>query len=164
MCRRLVLVIVGLTATWLIDLVPKPKTGREDLRRTYSKTTLAIGTITSTVLARMKDIPANQRSKRTIIDRIGSQVMSVHNKIRLSSVRIQLAKLEPSLHRVWSETHYLTLQRLQFELLDLIGVLAVVSEDLDAATRSKLLASPLFDSKQVPIHLLFNSQALLIHI
>jgi hypothetical protein len=147
--RRLVLVLAGLTAAWLIDLVPRPKTGRADLRNTYSKTTFAIGSITATVLARMKDAPMQQRKNRSLIDRIGPQILSVHNKIRLSSVRISLAKLEPSIHRKWSEEHYLTLQRLQFEMLDLLGILAIVSEDMDVEAMSKLLASPLFQSHQV---------------
>jgi len=83
------------------------------------------------------------------MDRIGPRVMSIHNKIRLSSVRITLAKLEPSINRQWSEAHYLTLQRLQFEILDLLGVLAIVSRDLDIESRSKLLASPLFQKDQI---------------
>ena len=147
--RRLVLVLAGLTGAWLIDLVPKPKTGRADLRSTYSMTTLAIGSITATVLARMKDMPMQRATKRSLIDRIGPQIMGVHNKIRLSTVRITLAKLEPSIHREWHKEHYLTLQRLQFEMLDLLGILALVSEELDAEARSKLLASPMFQSHQV---------------
>ena len=147
--RRLVLVIAGLAGTWLIDLIPRPKTGREDLRNTYSKTTYAIGSITAAVLARVKDMPARPRAKRTMIDRIGPQILSVHNKIRLSTVRISLARLEPSIHRKWSEEHYLTLQRFQFEILDVLGILATVSDDLEAEARSKLLASPLFQSHQV---------------
>ncbi|KAF9516678.1 hypothetical protein BS47DRAFT_1483825 [Hydnum rufescens UP504] len=147
--RRLVLVLIGLTASWLIDLVPKPKTGREDLRITYSKTTLAIGSVTASVLARIKDMPVQPQVKGSFMDRIGPRVMSIHNKIRLSSVRISLAKLEPSIDRQWSEAHYLTLQRLQFEILDLLGVLAIVSRDLDVESRSKLLASPLFQKDQI---------------
>jgi Aromatic acid exporter family member 2 len=142
-------VLIGLTASWLIDLVPKPKTGREDLRITYSKTTLAIGSVTASVLARIKDMPVEPQLKGSFMDRIGPRVMSLNNKIRLSSVRITLAKLEPSINRQWSQAHYLTLQQLQFEILDLLGVLAIVSRDLDIESRSKLLASPLFQSDQV---------------
>ncbi|KAF9513513.1 hypothetical protein BS47DRAFT_1362373 [Hydnum rufescens UP504] len=147
--RRLFLVLIAVTAAWLIDLVPKPKTGREALRITYSKTTSAIGSVTATVLARIKEAPIQPQSKGSLIDYIGPQMMSIHNKIRMSSVRIALAKLEPSIDRPWSEAQYVTLQRLQFEMLDWLGILAIVSRDLDMESRSRLLASPLFQNDQL---------------
>jgi len=147
--RRLFLVLIAVTAAWLIDLVPKPKTGREALRITYSKTTSAIGSVTAAVLARIKEAPIQPQSKGSLMDYIGPQMMSIHNKIRMSSVRIALAKLEPSIDRPWSEAHYVTLQRLQFEMLDWLGILAIVSRDLDMESRSKLLASPLFQNDQL---------------
>lgn len=150
--KRLLLVLTGLTGTWIIDLLPRPKTGRKDLQRTYAKTTQALGDITSRLISRVKVGPAASASRSLsspFTSEIGSQIMSINSKLRLSSVRILLAKLEPSLHREWNATHYLELQRLQFEILDLLGVIAVVSEQLDAPMRSKLIASPVFSPQQV---------------
>ena len=149
------MVIIGLTATWIIDLLPRPKTGREDLRKTYAQTSFAIGSIAASVLTRLKQSTGPGSSAlhawRVMDGTVSVQLLSISNKLRLSTVRITLAKLEPSLNRAWMEGHYRNLQRLQFELLDLLGILAFIAEQLDPDSRTQLLSSTLFEPRQVSI-------------
>ena len=83
---------------------------------------------------------------------LSTQLLGVHNKLRLSSARIALAKLEPSLNREWLEGHYRSLQQIQFELLDLLGILAFMAEQLDPGARTQLLSSSLFEPRQVSVN------------
>ncbi|KAF8331978.1 uncharacterized protein EI90DRAFT_907939 [Cantharellus anzutake] len=83
--RRLLLVVIGLTATWIIDLLPKPKTGREDLRKTYARTTFAIGTVAASVLTRLKQSSGPDdhtlHTWRAIDNGIGSQILNIHRPL-----------------------------------------------------------------------------------
>jgi len=162
------LVLIGLTATWIVDFLPRPKTGREDLRKTYAQTTLAVGSIAASVLTRLKQSTGPRSNTlhawRVVDSGVSIQLLSVHNKLRLSSARIALAKLEPSLNREWLEGHYRNLQRIQFELLDLLGILAFVAEQLDPEARAQLLSSSLFEPKQISLLLnLFYSASTALH-
>ena len=107
---RIVVVGLGVIAAWLIDLFPRPVPGRETIRRTYSVTVLQLGNLTADLVSGLRK---SHKDHDVLTDfvRISVELRAIHTKLRLSSVRIELAKLEPSLRRAWSPERYISLQK-----------------------------------------------------
>jgi hypothetical protein len=165
--KRTLLVLIGITGAWIIDLFPRPKAGREELRKTYAATVLELGSIAAGLVADFRQAPpptrpstqfgATHMTKQTsantaataavpLLAQSTSQtapeiaLIGVFNKLRLSTARIVLARLEPSLRRKWSEEQYLKLQEAQYEIVDLLGILGFAFEDVKSVLNIEEMA------------------------
>lgn len=88
-------------------MVPKPKPGREYLREIYSRTTGELGNITANVIKSLRD-PSRQDES---FEKTAQQLRAIALKLRATSIRLALAKLEPSLIVQWAPERYAALQK-----------------------------------------------------
>ncbi|KAG8994382.1 hypothetical protein FRB90_000443, partial [Tulasnella sp. 427] len=146
--RRELLVLVGITAAWIIDLFPRPKPGRDHVRRVYSRTISELGNVSALVIKVLHD-PPKSADEANAYERRWLELRAINAKLRLTSVRLALAKLEPDVDGKWKPERYAMLQRLQYEAVDLLSVLAFVCEGLDPVTRISTLASGAFSTSRV---------------
>jgi len=77
------------------------------------------------------------------------KVMAIYNKLRLSSLRIILAKLEPSIRKTWSAQNYLAIQSILFDITDSLAVLAVACEALTPEENQRLKSTPVMKSEGI---------------
>ncbi|KDQ16837.1 hypothetical protein BOTBODRAFT_241914 [Botryobasidium botryosum FD-172 SS1] len=154
--KRTLLVLIGLTAAFIADLLPKPKFGREELRRSYSVITLELGAVTAAILRRVtlaeNDEPTAQATPNMIATEL--KVLAIYNKLRLSSMRIMLGRFEPSIRKKWSAAHYLSLQSTLFDISDSLAVLAVACEAMTPEENAVFNASSAMKLDQ--IHAMLN--------
>jgi len=151
MWKRILVVLIALTAAWIVSNLPRPVTGKEYVRKTYATTSRDLGNITASLISHIRsDIGVILRSQSRA-EEIASNLLAVHAKLRLTSVRLQLSKLEPSFGDTFSEKSYRALQRHEFEIADLLGQLLIAAAQLDAPQRSRLLASSMFQQESLAV-------------
>ncbi|KIO26368.1 hypothetical protein M407DRAFT_24334 [Tulasnella calospora MUT 4182] len=146
--RRELLVLVGITAAWIIDLFPRPKPGRDHVRRIYSRTISELGNIGALVIRVLHNPPKNV-AEVNMYEQRWSELRAISSKLRMTSVRLLLAKLEPDINKKWNPERYAMLQKLQYDAIDLLAILAFVCEGLNPATRTSTIASGAFSSARV---------------
>ncbi|KAG8908239.1 Eukaryotic translation initiation factor 5A [Tulasnella sp. 403] len=154
--RRELAVTIGITGAWIIDLLPRPKPGREFIRRTYARTILELGNIAASIVKYTRDRPSGAPPSPyspMALD-TADKLRAISMKLRMTNARIILSKLEPSLQSTWDAERYKSLQKrdrriAQRDAIDMLGLLAFVTERLDARPRTELLASHVFQTPQM---------------
>ena len=115
------MVLVGCAAAWIIDLIPRPKPGREFIRRTYARTTAELGNITADIIKSIRTSGSDDMYLRN-----SEELRAISLKLRVTSTRLALAKLEPSLKGRWQPERYAALQRSKSETLVLTCALLML--------------------------------------
>ncbi|KAG8917084.1 hypothetical protein FRC00_014055, partial [Tulasnella sp. 408] len=82
--RRELLVLVGITAAWIIDLFPRPKPGRDHVRRVYSRTISELGNIGALVIKVLNNPPKNA-AEVNLYEQRWSELRAISSKLRLTS-------------------------------------------------------------------------------
>lgn len=99
-------VLVGIGAAWIIDLLPRPKPGREFLRRTYARTIAELGKISAEVIKSIRSPTSDSAYLQS-----SEELRAISLKLRVTAMRLFLAKLEPALNGRWQAERYAALQR-----------------------------------------------------
>ncbi|PRP76137.1 4-hydroxyphenylpyruvate dioxygenase-like, partial [Planoprotostelium fungivorum] len=130
--RRSLLVIVGLSSASVIMLFPKPSSGRELIRRRYSKCLSNLGEIHARIVGFWIDPEA-----KLPFNSIRLRLINVLSVLGATSVRFGLATFEPPLEGRWPREKYEELQVLLYQATSLLGRIGLALKEIDPQWRKK---------------------------
>ncbi len=134
--RRFVTVMIGITAAFVWNFVPRPVTARSLIRRKLaSGITSDIGSIFNEVsnFARSESHPKAHESK--ILD----MVINANRRLVTTAIRLQYVKFEPPIQGPWPFESYRKLMILQQELCDLMSAFVLNLGSMDPRWISPML-------------------------
>ncbi|GAA6024554.1 hypothetical protein JCM11491_000604 [Sporobolomyces phaffii] len=139
--KRFVNVIIGISIAFVWTYVPPVTTQKISIRRTYSRAIDQLGSCFAQIVsfANVKQHGGGRgpthRPPKAIVKNIGT----LRARIAKTAQPIAMTKYELSLQGKWPEEHYMALQTLQMEILDLYGELCAVFAALDDKWTAALL-------------------------
>ncbi|KAL9550742.1 hypothetical protein MBANPS3_004592 [Mucor bainieri] len=139
--KRMMYIVLGIVGSFLINLIPRPVTGRVELRkriaRTFYDMSVVYGIIFSDILSNH-----NNGSPSTTSNQIKAfRQLTVHLQRQLKDEQtyLKLSKLEPPLKGKFPFATYQTLIEKLNNMADLLEGMAYTSRYMDGSWRSRLI-------------------------
>ncbi|KAL7310317.1 hypothetical protein PS15m_009833 [Mucor circinelloides] len=139
--KRMMYIVLGIVGSFLINLIPRPVTGRVELRkriaRTFYDMSVVYGIIFSDILS-----DHNNGSSSTTSNQIKAfRQLTVHLQRQLKDEQtyLKLSKLEPPLKGKFPFATYQTLIEKLNNMADLLEGMAYTSRFMDGSWRSRLI-------------------------
>ncbi|KAI9480660.1 MAG: hypothetical protein EXX96DRAFT_481656 [Benjaminiella poitrasii] len=142
--KRLIFVTLGIICSFLINLIPRPVTGRVELRRriacTLSDMSLLHGIIFADIL--MDSSPESSNQKGTTMNQIRAfrqLTLHVQRQLKDEETYLRLSRYEPPLKGKFPHATYQTLIDKLNTMADLIEGMAYTSRNMDKSWRKRLM-------------------------
>ncbi|KAI8371963.1 hypothetical protein EDC96DRAFT_439303 [Choanephora cucurbitarum] len=130
--KRMLLVIIGVAAAAILALIPKPVTGRVELRKRISRTIKDLGQLYSILVG---DILAESEPTENQRKAFRKLALGIRRQIADEQTYLKLTKLEPPLRGKFPLETYATLVQKVDNMADLLQGMAYASKDIDKSWR-----------------------------
>lgn len=125
--RRLLLVIIGVTAAFVFAYVPPVSSAKRHQRFIYSRTITTIANSWCAIVG----YALNSHHRDIDEDAITKTLLSVKSKLRKSKARQDFAAFEFSLRGKWPRARYEALLNVQLDLVELLSQFMAIAKELD---------------------------------
>ena len=125
--RRLLLVIIGVTAAFVFAYVPPVSSAKTHQRLIYSRTITTIANSWCAIVG----YALNSHHRDIDEEAITKTLLSVKSKLRKSKARQDFAAFEFSLRGKWPRARYEALLTVQLDLVELLSQFMAVAKELD---------------------------------
>ncbi|KAI8080209.1 uncharacterized protein B0P05DRAFT_540434 [Gilbertella persicaria] len=133
--KRMLLVIIGVTAAAILALFPKPVTGRVELRKRISRTIRDLGRLFSILAGDILTDSEPTDNQRKAFRKL---VLGIRRQIADEQTYLKLTKLEPPLRGKFPIETYATLVEKVDNMADLLQGMAYASQSIDKSWRLNL--------------------------
>jgi hypothetical protein len=153
--KRTLITLIGLVASFIVCVLPKPSSVRAQLRRTFASTTYTFGAALSATLSELHLQKPGEAGARTLLaSREGHQLITAYRALIASAPRVGLTKLEPAIHKNKVLAHSAAgIDALQREAADLSMQLVYVVAQLNDAQRRAFMATTALGAKDGAVSL-----------
>ncbi|KAI8355533.1 hypothetical protein BD560DRAFT_335853 [Blakeslea trispora] len=134
--KRMLLVIIGVAGAAILALIPKPVTGRVELRKRISRTIKDLGQLYSILVG---DILAGTEPTDNQRKAFRKLALGIRRQIADEQTYLKLAKLEPPLRGKFPLETYATLVQKVDNMADLLQGMAYSSRNIDKSWRRNIV-------------------------